>query len=157
MLKYPPKPAPHLYFRYFYSQSGKIRTVGRGFYMGGGSGTAMSETPSSSAGTSPGRQQYGIGGPDELVEAGEGVYRTYHDMSTDGLTTTIGVALAEVSGERETELISDFSAYADPDALDRLFRTLPGARTREEGRIVLHVREYRVTVHSDGTILIEAN
>lgn len=114
----------------------------------------MSERASSSPGA---HHTYRIGRADEIVEDEEGVYRTHHDMSTDGLTTTISIALAEVSDGEETALISDFSTYVDPDALDRLFRTKPGSGTREDGRVALHIEGHWVTVRSDGTILIEAD
>ena len=83
------------------------------------------------------------------------MYRTSHDMTTDGLSVTISQALAEVADVSATELVRDFSEYADPDALDRLFRapaTDPDARN--DGVVVLWVRSYRVKVHGDGRILI---
>ena len=85
----------------------------------------------------------------------ETTYRTSHDMRTDGLSITISQAVSEVSGIPVTELVEDFSEYADPDALDRLFRapaTDPDARN--DGVVVLWVRSYRVKVHGDGRILI---
>ena len=88
-------------------------------------------------------------------EGGEPVYRTRHDMSTDGLTLTICIALAEVTGQKETAVISDFSQYADPDALNRIFRTLPTGDARQPGHVTLTIAGHEVTVHSDGEIVIE--
>lgn len=117
----------------------------------------MSDRANSSPAKPGAHRQYQSDRTGKLVEGEEGVYRTHHDMSTDGLTTTISIALAELSGGAESELISDFSTYADPDALDRLFRTKPGSSTRDDGRVSLRIEEYWVTVRSDGTILIEAS
>lgn len=89
------------------------------------------------------------------ADGGGVVYRTHHDMSTDGLTLTICVALAEVTGRKETDVISDFSRYADPDALNRLFRTLPTGDARQPGAVTLHIADHEVTIHSDGEIVIE--
>lgn len=103
------------------------------------------------------------GGPFEVdpaideTDTERGVYRTYHDMSTDGLTLTISEALATVSGRDVTQLVSDFSRYADPDAVNRLFRARADGEPREAGRMTLVVEGYTVTVHSDGEILVESD
>lgn len=86
------------------------------------------------------------------TDGDEEVYRTHHDLSTDGLSLTISVALAEVTGQEETELIPKFSEHADPDALNRLFRTLPNGDRRGPGHVTLHVAGFEVTVESDGHI-----
>ena len=80
------------------------------------------------------------------------VYHAQHDMSTDGLALTISVALAEITGRPETELVPAFSKHADPDALNRLFRTRPNGEPRREGHVRLHVAGFEVTVESDGHI-----
>lgn len=83
------------------------------------------------------------------------MYRTSHDMTTDGLSVTISQALAEVTEISVTELVEDFSEYADSDALDRLFRSpVTDPDARNEGYVVLPIRGYQVTVYGDGRILI---
>jgi len=83
------------------------------------------------------------------------VYRTSHDMTTDGLSVTISQALAEVADVSATELVRDFSEYADPDALDRLFRSpMMDPEIRDDGYIVFPIRGYHVTVYGSGRILI---
>lgn len=91
----------------------------------------------------------------EVAEGNSSVYRTRHDMTTDGLSITISQALAEVSDVTVTELVQDFSEFADPDALDRLFRSpVTDPDKREDGYIVLPIRGYHVTIYGDGRILI---
>lgn len=86
----------------------------------------------------------------------EGVYRTEHDMTSDGLCLTITEALAEIEGVDPAELIDGFSKYADPDALNRLFRVRPNGEHRDlEGHVELEIRGADVTVHADGEIEIE--
>lgn len=89
------------------------------------------------------------------VEGDESVYRTSHDMTADGLSVTISQAVAEVSGIPVTELVEDFSEYADPDALDRIFRApVTEPDSRNDGFVVLWIHGYRVKVHGDGRIII---
>lgn len=91
-----------------------------------------------------------------LTEDTEGVYRTQHDLETDGLCLTITEALAEIKGVNPATLIDDFSTYADPDALNRLFRVKPNGEHRDPaGQLELEIHEADVTVHADGEIEIE--
>mgnify|MGYP006291642413 CR=1 FL=1 len=83
------------------------------------------------------------------------VYRTKHDMTKNGLTVTIAMALNEVTDLDETNLIQEFSKYAEPDALDRLFRVTEGREPRKSGYIQLEIEGYTVRVNSDGEIQIE--
>lgn len=89
------------------------------------------------------------------IDGDETVYRASHDMTADGLSITISQAVAEVSGRPVTELVQDFSEYADPDALDRLFRApAPAPDARNDGFVVLWIDGYQVKVHGDGRIRI---
>lgn len=98
-------------------------------------------------------------GPDAeatLVEEIEnGVYHARHDMSRDGLCTSIALALAEVTALDPTDLIPNFSRYADPDGLNRLFRHRPDGEPRVGGVIRLSIDEHLVRVDSRGLIEIE--
>lgn len=81
-------------------------------------------------------------------------YITIHDMTTDGLSVAVSQAVAKLSGVPATELVSDFSEYADPDAFNQLFRSLD-ADGRTDGFVVLTFPGYRVTVHGDGRIIVK--
>lgn len=86
----------------------------------------------------------------------EGVYRTQHDMRADGLCVTITEALAEIKAVDPVTVINNFSAYADPDALNGLFRVRPNGEHRDlGGSITLEIRDVDVTVYADGEIEIE--
>ncbi len=56
------------------------------------------------------------------------IYVAHHDVSENGLTVTLSLALAAVTDLRPTELIPRFSDHVDPDALNRMFRPLPNGR-----------------------------
>lgn len=91
-----------------------------------------------------------------LTRDAEGVYRTEHDLTTDGLCVTLTEALAEIKDEDPATFISDFSTYADPDALNRLFRVRPNGEHRDlGGSLTLEIQDADVTVHADGEIEIE--
>lgn len=90
-----------------------------------------------------------------VVPDGDDSYRTQHDMTEDGLTVTIALALAEVTDVDPKHVISDFTEYADPDALDAIFRVREGEQPRQTGFVCLTIKGHDVVVHSDGTIRIE--
>lgn len=92
----------------------------------------------------------------KLEQSESGTYYTSHDMDEDGLTVTLAMALGEVAGVDPVELIPSFAEYADPTALDQLFRTRPNGAHREGGRVTLTIEGYGVTIHSTGTIAIDA-
>lgn len=90
------------------------------------------------------------------MSTNEGTYRTNHDVTQNGLSVTVAQAVAEVEDVDAADLLDDFSKYADPDALDRLFRVRPGDEPRHEaGRIHLEIRENDVTIHADGEIVVD--
>lgn len=92
-----------------------------------------------------------------VTEVSDGVYYTQHDMDTNGLTVTIAIAMSEITGLTHDELIPDFSEYADPCALDSLFRTRPNGEHRKSGgKVTLHIQEYAVSIFSNGDIKLEA-
>lgn len=98
----------------------------------------------------------GPGADEPLVEEDEdGVYYATHDMSRDGLCTSIALALAEVTDVDPTDLISNFSRYADPDGLNRLFRHRPDGEPRVGGSIRLAIDGHLVRVDSRGHIEID--
>ena len=80
-------------------------------------------------------------------------YYTHHDW--DGaamLSTTVVHALADVMGRDATDAGFVLSDSVDPDALDRIFeQTADGALS---GHVAFTVEGYRVTVYSDGEIVI---
>lgn len=84
----------------------------------------------------------------------EPTYRAHHDMTEDGLTVTVAMALEEATGVEATQVISDFSTYVDPDALCRLFRVRPDVLVRETGRVDLLIEGHDVRIYSDGDIEI---
>lgn len=93
--------------------------------------------------------------PEYVEEVEKGVFRTHHDFGTDAIAITIAVALNEVADEDAVDIIDEFSQYADPDALNRLFRPLQNGQDRRNGgRIVLYITGYMITIQSDGEILI---
>jgi len=100
-------------------------------------------------------------GPDQFTESisvstdANGTYHAHHDMTEDGLTVTIALALAEVADVEPKHVISDFTEYVDPDALNTLFRVRESEQTREVGYLHLSIEGYDVAVHSDGDIRIE--
>lgn len=92
---------------------------------------------------------------DDVIEYSEGdVYYASHDMERDGLSTTIALALADVTDVEATTLVSNFSEYADPDAFDRLFRTRPGEELFPGGAVQLRMHGHLVRVDTDGRIAI---
>lgn len=91
---------------------------------------------------------------DVVEDSEDGVYYATHDMTRDGLCTTVALALSEVTDVTATTLVSDFSEYADPDALNRLFRTRPGAERFPGGTVQLRIQGHRVRIDTDGCIAI---
>ncbi len=87
---------------------------------------------------------------------GNAVYHATHDTdSAATLSTTVIHALADCMGVDVTD--GNLSLYdsIDPDALDTLFRPRYDGTPRSAGMLTFFVHDYRVTVHSDGNILIE--
>lgn len=82
------------------------------------------------------------------------MHRTRHDMSQDGLDVTIAIALGEATDLTPTEVISNFSKYADPDALNRLFRVPDGQDSSRFGQMTLRIEGHTVEIASDGTVEI---
>lgn len=77
-------------------------------------------------------------------------------MTEDGLDVTIAMALERATGMSASEVISDFSQYADPDALSRLFRVPPDEDPLLSGQVTLTIEGHDVRVASDGVIEIES-
>jgi len=79
-------------------------------------------------------------------------YRVHHDPDGSAkLSTTVIHALADAMGIDVTD--TGFSLYdtIDPDALDRLFS---GDDFAAPGHVAFTVEGYRVTVYSDGHIVV---
>lgn len=94
----------------------------------------------------------------DITDSGDGVYYTQHDMGTDGLTVTLSIAMSEITGEPVDEFIPNFAKYADPDALDSLFRARAGGQPRKSGGMVrLEIRGHTISVYTNGDIKIETN
>lgn len=88
------------------------------------------------------------------VRRTDDLYVLYHDFDEDDLAVTISLALSEIGDVSATELIPKFSRYADPDALNRLFRPRPTGDLREGGPLYLDVEGYEVAIFSTGRIEI---
>lgn len=95
---------------------------------------------------------------EDVVEVADDstIYVAHHDVSENGLTVTLSLALAAVTDLTPTELIPRFSDHVDPDALNRMFRPLPNGDLREGGPLHLTVEGYDVTIYNTGRIEIEA-
>lgn len=82
-------------------------------------------------------------------------YHAYHDpRSPAKLSTTIVHALADVMDLDVTD--TGFSLYdsVDPDALDQLFVPKSDGTPRPPGHVAFSVQGYRITVYSEGHIVI---
>lgn len=86
----------------------------------------------------------------------EGEYRVSYDTTRGDVTVTIALALEEMIGIDARELIPEFTEYADPDALDHLFREKPNGELRHpEGRVHLVIEGIDVTIYSNGLIELD--
>jgi hypothetical protein len=82
-------------------------------------------------------------------------YRTDHDRDGSAkLTTTLVHALADVMGRDVTEAGSLLYESVDPEAVNSIFSTTDDGTERDPGHIAFAVDGYRVTVYSDGDIVI---
>lgn len=82
-------------------------------------------------------------------------YVVHHDFEgARELTTTLVHAIADVSGSDVTDVEWTVADYADPDALNRLFRPKPDGTPRANGTYTFTVWGCRVSVHSHGLIEI---
>lgn len=80
-------------------------------------------------------------------------YYTYHDPDGDArLSTTLVHALADVMGTDVTDAGFILAEEIDPEALDLLF--IPSSQSEPAGHVAFSVQSYRVTIYSDGTIVI---
>lgn len=90
-----------------------------------------------------------------VVEDDQGAYHVYHDPSEGEVSTTVTLALAEVTGRPPEELVAAFGESVDPDALNRLFRSRgESGPSLRDGRVHFAVEGHEVTVHGDGRIEI---
>lgn len=92
--------------------------------------------------------------PDIQRREDDGVYVLYHDFDEEDLTVTLSLALSEVGDVSPTELVPQFSRYADPDALDQLFRPRPNGDLRQGGPLYLDIEGYEVAVFASGRVEI---
>ncbi|WP_255194912.1 HalOD1 output domain-containing protein [Halorarius litoreus] len=88
------------------------------------------------------------------VDSNEVVYVAHHDVSENGLTVTVSLALAAVTDHEPATLVPEFSKHVDPDALDRMFRPLPNGDLRKGGPLHLHIAGHDVEIHNTGRIEI---
>lgn len=92
----------------------------------------------------------------DIDRGDDGIYRVRYDRDGGDLTITITEALVAVGDLDPIDIVDNFSKYADPDALNRLFRRLPNGEPRAPGgHVHLSIEGYDVTIHSDGIIEIE--
>lgn len=97
-------------------------------------GQGMSDTPGEAVGTK---------------------HHFHHDMQGNGsLSTTIVSALAELKQVDATSLGFALHDFVDTDALDAIFSPKLDGTPREDCRMEFTLQEYRVTVYSDGHIVI---
>ncbi|WP_254545144.1 HalOD1 output domain-containing protein [Halomarina pelagica] len=93
--------------------------------------------------------------PEQLTTDDGVAYRAYHDMTHPGsLSITVMQAVGAVVDVDPMELDSLYEAV-DPDALDELFCPGPDGQPSIDGRIRFRFAGCRVTVESNGTILVE--
>lgn len=86
----------------------------------------------------------------------EGLFRTYHDFGEGDICVTVAVALEEITGAAAGEVVAEFSRYADPEAVNQIFRPHPNGPARTGvGYIVLHIAGYKITIQSDGEIRLK--
>jgi len=79
-------------------------------------------------------------------------YRTYHDPDgSSTLSVAVVHALADVMGTDVSDVEFSLYEHIDPRALDRLFA---GDRDGAPGHVAFGVEGYRVTVYSDGAIVV---
>lgn len=89
----------------------------------------------------------------ERVE--EGVFQTWVDFENEDVSVVILQALSHLTELDAISLIDDFSEYADPDALNRIFAPVPGGPQREHcGHVAFEIEGYPVTVYANGEITI---
>lgn len=94
------------------------------------------------------------GGAHEPARRGRD-YFAYHDPAGDArLSTTLVHALADVMGVDVTDTGFVLADQIDPDALDALFTQTVDGGGNPAGHLAFSVDGYRVTVYSDGTIVI---
>jgi len=82
-------------------------------------------------------------------------YHTQHD--TEGaakLSTTVIHALADLMERDVTDVGFVLYDSIDPDALDKIFSSTDDGTSRSPGHVAFTVDGYRVTVYSDGHIVI---
>lgn len=92
----------------------------------------------------------------DVARGDDGVYRVRYDRDGGDLTITITEALVAIGDLDPIDIIDNFSTYADPDALNRLFRHLPNGEPRAPGgHVHLSIEGYDVTIRSTGVIEIE--
>ncbi len=92
------------------------------------------------------------GGADEHGGEAQDHY-AYHDPDGDArLSTTLVHALADVMGHDVTETGFVLAEEIDPEALDRLFS--PTNNESAVGHVAFSINGHRVTVYSDGAIVI---
>ncbi|WP_049921937.1 HalOD1 output domain-containing protein [Halopiger djelfimassiliensis] len=94
--------------------------------------------------------------PPEPQSRPPSLYRAYHDPDGPAtLSTTVIHALADCMGVDVTDGRISLYDAVDPDALDDLFRPRHDGSPRTGGTLTFVVDDHRVTVTSDGEILIE--
>lgn len=82
-------------------------------------------------------------------------YRTRHDPESPAkLTTTLVHALADAMNRDVSETGPLLYDSVDPTAVDRIFSPNDDGATRDPGHVAFAVDGYRVTVYSNGDIVI---
>lgn len=82
-------------------------------------------------------------------------YRTHHDRDSPAkLSTTLVHALADVMDRDVTDAGEALYRSVDPEAIDRIFSSTEDGAPRAPGHVAFAVEGYRVTVYSDGDIVI---
>lgn len=83
-----------------------------------------------------------------------GRYSIEHDGSTD-LSVLIVSAISSITDTDPMDIDPPLNEAIDPDALDRLFSDRPGGLPREGGYLAFYLGDCRVTVYSDGELVID--
>lgn len=78
------------------------------------------------------------------------------DVGDDAeIATVVTRAVASMEEDDPESLQPPLHDVVDPDALDRIFQSLDGDTRRQTGRVEFPLREYEVTVWSDGTVVVD--
>lgn len=78
-----------------------------------------------------------------------------HDWdSTESIAVSIVAAIARLAGSAPED-VPQLYERLDPDSLESLFAPTGGSGDRNSGHLWIPLDEYGVTIHADGTIVVQ--